>query len=258
MTNDQIWQLYLDGETSKAEDAIAVELSRCDEEAQKQGLYAILAWCAYRNEKYAEAVQHITTAGNNQRAKECHAYIVVYAPGYINDQKLVELVKELGDDNVYAINALVVRARAEDSVVADHGRVWLLAEKFARQANVALHDVALANLLNNCGRFFQEKARDVCDLFFALGLMKAALPHYGETTNWHHRAGICFWMSHLHERLGAIPDAFALSVASFGLWIQQCIKEKKNAAFLKKMATAQARVAKLSEVYLNFAFRAQA
>lgn len=165
----------------------------------------------------------------------------------------MRLVEELGD-NINACNALVIRARAPESVV-DHDHIWAMAEKWAEAGDVANHDVALANLLHNCSRFFLDKGRNKRDLMFALGLIQVALAHYGDVVNWHHRAAAMFWMSHILERLTAIPDAFRAAALSFQFWQYQLQLEKNTAPFKDKLANAQLRFAELAGKLATFALR---
>jgi len=252
---EAIWKMYKEDKFQDAQNAAEDELQKGHNETTTQGLHAILAWCAYRRKDYPKALAEITAAGDTQRARECHAYILAYIPEHRDDKKLLELVTGLSG-NINASNALVIRARMLDSTIT-HDQIWPLAEKFAQEADPANHDVALANLLNNCGRFFQDKARDRRDLKFALGLMHVALAHYGETSNWHHRAALHFWMSHVLEQLGAIPDAFASATACLQSWKNACTIEKNTKTFLEKLGTAQIRVAELAAKLVDFAIRAR-
>jgi|GEM_PF-5062965 len=178
------------------------------------------------------------------------------AKGHINDSKLLELTVGM-EDNVNAANALIMRARALESSVT-HEQVWRMAEGFANRADVVKYDVSLANLLHNAARFFHDKPRDRRDLKFALGLIDVAIAHYGDVSNWHHRAAAHFWKSHILEKLTAIPDAFAAASRSLHLWYCQYALEKDTAPFGKKLENAQVRLAELSLKLVEFARRAHA
>jgi len=257
LTTEEIWELYLQGKIEVAEAVATNELSMVASLSIKQALHAILAWCAYRRKEYDEALIEIAGAGDNQRACECHAYVFAYAKGYEDDVKFLALVREHLIGNINASNALVIRARMPDSVV-EHEQVWRMAESFAEGADVSKHDVSLANLLHNCARFFLDKACNRRDLTFSLGLIEVALAHYGEVSNWHHRAAANFWKSHILEKLTAIPDAFAAAALSLSLWECQCAMEKKTAPFLDKLESVRARVVDLAEKLVEFAKRAHA
>lgn len=254
MTPENIWELYAQGKIEEALSLATMELAGTSDVEGKQALHAILAWCHYRRKGYGNALAEIAYAPDNQRARECHVYVLAYAKGYTNDKKLSELVASM-PGNINAGNAMVIRARAPESTV-DHESVWNMAEGFAQTANVAKHDVAMANLLHNCARFFLDKARNRRDLKFALGLIQVALAHYGEVSNWHHRAAACFWMSHIFEKLTAIPEAFAAAAASLRLWENQCTVEKKTAPFLDNLESGCTRVTELALALVEFARRA--
>lgn len=254
MTTEQIWELYSQGKIEAAGVAATNELSQTADLATKQSLHAILAWCAYRRQRYEEALEWIAKAGENQRAIDCHVYVLAYAKGYANDKMLFELVEKLAG-NINASNALVIRARMPESTV-EHEQVWKMAQSFAEGADVSKRDVPLANLLHNCSRFFLDKARDRRDLKFSLGLIEVALAHYGEVSNWHHRAAANFWKSHILEKLSAIPDAFVAAATSLRMWECQCALEKKTAPFLDKLESVRGRVVELAGKLVEFAKRA--
>lgn len=254
MTTERIWELYLQGKIEVAEMEARKEFSQVTDLVTKQALHAILAWCAYRRKEYKEALMEITAAGDNQRAHECHVYVLAYAPGFADDKKLFELT-ELLVGNINVSNALVIRARMPESTV-EHEQVWRMAQGFAEDADVSKHNVSLANLMHNCSRFFLDKARDRRDLEFSLGLIEVAIAHYGEVSNWHHRAAANFWKSHTLERLTAIPSAFAAAALSLQLWECQCALEKKTAPFLDKLESVRARVVDLAAKLVEFAKRA--
>src|SRR5581483_6404248 len=103
-----------------------------------------------------------------------------------------------------------------------------------------------------------DKPRDRRDLKFALGLIDVAIAHYGDVSNWHHRAAAHFWKSHILEKLTAIPDAFAAASRSLHPWYCQYALEKDTAPFGKKLENAQVRLAELSLKLVECARRAHA
>lgn len=251
---EKSWELYTQGRYDDALQSALGELAQEQDWDARKALYAVIAWCHYRRREYDKALEAISNAPDDQRARECHIYVLAYSKAHTDDKKLSELMVGM-ESNVNAGNALIIRARAPESTVG-HEQVWKMAEGFAQRADAANHDVSLANLLHNAARFFHDKARDRRDLKFALGLIEIALAHYGDVANWHHRAAACFWMSHILEKLTAIPEAFAAATASLRLWQNQCVLEKKTAPFLSNLQSGCARVNELATKLVEFAQRA--
>lgn len=166
------------------------------------------------------------------------AYLYAYAEGYVDDMKLRLAVAQLGPD-VAADNALLIRARAKDSTLFTHEEV--LRRTLPHRGD----EVAVANLYNNAGRFFQEKARDDADLITALGLWDCALLRYGPGGNFHHRATLCFWKSHVIERLFGKQAAAFYAMRSCELWQSQLRLDPTNQSFQQKLAEAEKRRAAL-------------
>ena len=256
MAEEKAWELYLQGKIEAAKQLASTELFQTQDLEIKKDMQAILAWCAYRRKEYDTALAEIAGAGDNQRARECHVYILAYAKDYADDKKLSELVANMAN-NINAANALVIRARALESTVS-HEQVWNMAESFAEKADVANHDVSLANLLHNSARFFLDKARTRRDLKFALGLIEVALAHYGDTSNWHHRAAIHLYKSIALEKLTAIPAAFEAAATSLRFWQIQCELEKDTKPFNEKLAASSSRVIELAPKLVEFAKRVRA
>ena len=254
MPPNDIWKLYQDGKIEAALAAVILSLdSEVLDEATQQELHGIKAWCHYRRKEYDQALTEISQAGTNARATRCHVYVLAYAAGHTDDGKLFSLVSQLGRD-VDACNALVIRARAKESSLT-HEQVWALAEYFVQTANVSEQNVSVANLLHNTARFYLDKARNRADLKFALGILEAALAHYGQVSNWHHRAAAYFWQSILFEGLTAIPQAFEAAAASLRCWKCQCELEKNTGPFKDKLATAVKRVQELAQKVSDFALQ---
>lgn len=243
LTVPEIKKLYEAGQIDAALKAIQEALGAEPPDEEKRQLYARRAWCHYRQKKYDEALEAISQAGDDTSALRCRAYIRAYSAAHRDDAELEEIVSQLGHD-VDAANALTIRARDRDCGIS-HAYVWKIAEVFIENANAASHDVQVANLLHNVGRFFLDKARNRRDLKMAVGTFTAALAHYGEVSNWHHRAAACFWMSQALERLTARPEALRYATLSAQLWLNQLELDPKNPAFQEKATVAAAAVTDL-------------
>lgn len=254
MAGENAWGLYEQGRINDALNLALEELLQEQTQEAQEALHAIVAWCYYRRKEFDQALAEIAIAGDNLRARECHVYVLAYSKAHTDDAKLSELVSTMSG-NINAANALLIRARTRDSTVS-HDQVWKMAEGFTQIGDVANHDVPLANLLHNCARFFHDRARDQRDLKFALGLIEVALAHYGDISNWHHRAAANFWMSHILEKLTAIPQAFVVAATSLRLWESQCAVEKKTAPWIQNLEQGSKRVAELAIALVAFAKRA--
>jgi len=253
MPGEKAWELYEQGKIDESLQLAQKELVQEQSQEAKNALHAVVAWCYYRRKQFDEAVTEIALAGDNQRARECHVYVLAYSKAHTNDTLLSQLVAEM-EGNINAANALLIRARVPTSTVT-HEQVWHMAEGFAQTGNAANHNVSLANLLHNCARFFHDKARDRRDLKFALGLIEVALAHYGDISNWHHRAAANFWMSHILEKLTAIPQAFVAAATSLRLWENQCEVEQKTEPWSRNLEDGSKRVAELANALVAFARR---
>lgn len=241
--------LYEQGQTKDALDAISELLKDAKGDAASE-LHALAAWCHFRRADYQLALTAIDLAGpENQTAKRCLLYVRSFGPtkdlSVTDDEEMIRLVQELGND-IDARNALVIRARQPDCQV-QASTIWDHTQDMLQTGDPSQHDVKLANLCHNAGRFFHDKARDGQDLTIALGLFKVAGLHYGNTSHWHHRAALAHWTSKTLLSLGALPNALEKAVVSLVIWVDQLTTDPTNDDFKIKTSNACGLVAEITQ-----------
>ena len=232
-------ELYDQGQTEKVLQEIA-SLNLVPGHAEYADLLTLKGWCHYRRKEYREAHDASVAGGSHRWARELMAYLLAYVPGYANDQGLRQIAEELGNENLNAVNALVIRARAPDCFELTHDDVALCVGRF-RQSTA----VSAANLFHNAGRFFLDKSRGDHDLRQAVSYLDHALPLYGQDTHWHHRAAAQHWKSVAVERLEGPQGAVPFMEESLRLWEAQVALDPTNRSFQEKCAAAQQRLAGL-------------
>lgn len=234
---EQIQKLYDEGMMTAALDLI--NQSMPSEGGPQRGDHlALKGWCHYHLKEYKTAHDVALLAGSTTKAKELLATMYANVPGYVDDVSLQRLVDEL-PENVAVTNALLIRARAKDSASFTHDQV------LERALQHCGDEVRVAHIYNNAARFFQEKARDDADLITALGLWDCALLKYGYDGNYHHRAAVHYWKSHVIERLFGKQAATFTAMRACELWSQQVALDPTNVSFQQKLSEAEKRRAAL-------------
>ena len=173
-------------------------------------------------------------------ARELMGYLYAYAPGYTNDEALIQIAKELGDSNINVANAFVIRARAKDCSLLTGDRVVELVSQFEDDTSVHA-----ANLHHNAARFFLDKPANDGSYHLAISYLNEAIKRYGMDKNFHHRAAANFWKSQAREKLGNLKAATEAMKESVRLWEEQCKLDPTNDDFSKKYKTAKGWLATL-------------
>lgn len=236
---EQAQKLYDEGKMGEALIALAALLVQQPDGSQNGEIRALMAWCHYHRKEYKDAHDVALVAGAATKAKELLATMYAAVPGYVDDTSLQWLIDEL-HGNVAVTNALLIRVRAKDlNLFTSHDSV------LQRVLEHRGDEVRVAHVYNNAARFFQEKARDDADLITALGLWDCALLKYGSAANYHHRAALYFWKSHVLERLFGKQAAQFAAMRACELWRQQVALDPTNQSFQQKLAEAEKRRAAL-------------
>ena len=240
-TVEEIQKLY---DLGKIPEAMAAVLAEVNEERPSSDpeigkLMVIRAWCHWRRQEWDDALESLEAAekagGAEPKTKRLRAYFAAYRDK--NDEALRAIAQELPND-VGVLNALVIRARDEDSTLthAEIGKIVL---------SISGEGVEAANLNHNGARFFLAKSRDEVDLNSAIGMLDRAIRLYGIDGNWHHRAAATHWKSVAFERLGdRAKDAEARTQAR-QLWEKAVGLDSTNQGFRMNLKNAQAREAEL-------------
>lgn len=82
-TPDELWSLYTQGKHDdalhEATNALAQEGL---DEATRQALLGVQAWCYYHRKDFPTAMNSIQQAGSDPRARRCLMYLYAFAPPY--------------------------------------------------------------------------------------------------------------------------------------------------------------------------------
>ncbi|MFZ3074212.1 MAG: hypothetical protein WA093_03745 [Minisyncoccales bacterium] len=142
-------------------------------------------------------------------------------------------------------NAWAIRARDSDSDI----EVGKIVRAALRLFNAP--EIGAVNLLNNTARLLIAKPRmsvtkmGAEDLVLALGFFHAALDKYG-SANFHHRAGVWYWISVIYEELNDRQAASNAAFESLKLWQEQVRLAPDNKSFKDKLEGAQNRFEQIS------------
>lgn len=106
-------------------------------------------------------------------------------------------------------------------------------------------EIGAVNLLNNTARLLLAKPRNPQDSLLALGFFHSALCKYGAYRNYHHRAGVYYWISAIYEKLDDRKSAFFAANESLRLWEKQAELAPDNKSFKDKLEGAKKRLESL-------------
>ena len=207
-------------------------------------ILVIKGWAHFRRKEYAEAELAFTTAverDDSPKAWEGLAQIAAYVD---KNDEAITLAAEKVPDSPSICNAWAIRARDVDSDI----EVSKIVRAALRLFNVP--EIGAINLLYNTGRLLLAKPRTSVlkmkseDLLLALGFFQAALIKYGDK-NYHHRAGVQYWISVLYERMNDKASSLTAAKESLQLWEKQVDEAPGNSSFKEKLEGAKSRYRQL-------------
>jgi len=205
-------------------------------EGMPASILMIKGWAHYRRKEYQDAKDAWTLAINKEdslRAWEGMAQLAAYV---LKQDHIVAAAANKVPNSSSVCNAYAIRARDKDSNIS----VAMIVDAALRMFNTP--EIGAVNLLNNTARLLIEKPREQSDLLLALGFFHAALAKYGEDKNYHHRAGVWYWISVIYEKLGDQSLAANAAKESFQLWQTQATLAPDNQSFIEKLERARKRL----------------
>lgn len=205
----------------------------------------IKGWANYRRKEYADAELAFTMAverENSPKGWEGLAQIAAYVD---KNDGAITLAAEKVPNSSSICNAWAIRARDADSGIE--------VSKIVRAALGLINapEIGAINLLNNTARLLIAKPRVSVmkpaseDYLLALGFYQAALAKYG-SVNFHHRAGVWYWISVIYEKLNDRQSASDAAFQSLKLWEEQVKFAPDNKSFGEKLDGARKRYEQIS------------
>lgn len=232
LTADELREsLYDQGQYADCLQGCETALQASPEIEERRNLWALMAWCWYRRDNLTGAKNRARDAeaegaGHHTWALEC---LLAIAAKEQDDDELEAIAAQLGDTPV-ALNALIIRAMVSNDVLQ-----LTVSDVFARTLAIEAHTdtpVRIGNVLNNAG-FFTHGAGDDTEKLAGIGLIRAAIHHYGDT-NWHHRAGAHYRLHLLYDALNMFEVALQELLLSAQLWDAALGRDPDNASYRRK------------------------
>lgn len=237
-------RLYQDGKTGEARDLA----KRFSDKA-----LVIEAWCLYREKKFSECVEVLSTAPESEKVLELWAYLSAYKmTGFWNEDRLLEVLAKLPKDSTNLNNAKLISAREPDSKL-NREEIFNQLAPWVASLDRSLATVEQSNVLHNLARLALAKAqteegsqRDA-ELKRALDFIDYAIEAYGTRTNFHHRGAAHYWRSVILENTGRTYDAWQAGQDSLSAYQKQLDMAPDNKEWQTRLAGAQKRARELAE-----------
>lgn len=237
-------RFYNESNYPEALEKIEAELnSSKHSKEEREDLYALKAWCHYKQRAFDDAYRAIQHAGRNQKGLECLLHLCIYDTPYKDKESAETLAAELGN-TVNVSNAILVASRSPESDIT--------AEEVLQHIEAhAMDEGKVANLYNNGARYFLAKGTTQEELLLALGLMEAAISLYGRgDKNVDHRAGAHYWKSIILEKLLDKKAARVAAEVSDELWQRQEALDPDNEGHRERRANVLRHLASLLGIVL--------